>query len=105
MAASTVLGFTAIRRRDITAHRAWMVRAYALAVAADTQAFTQGIGEALIGTSQLSTVLSVSSRRTDDGTPRARPLRIPSRGPLRWSACSVGWQSSAKTTAQRPCAG
>ena len=28
MAAAIVLGFTAIRRRDITAHRAWMIRAY-----------------------------------------------------------------------------
>ena len=61
MAASIVLGVTAIRRRDIAAHRAWMIRAYALAVAAGTQAFTQGIGEALFGTSDLSTALSVSS--------------------------------------------
>ena len=61
MAASIVLGFTAIRRRDIAAHRAWMIRAYALAVAAGTQAFTQGIGEGLFGTSDLSTALSVSS--------------------------------------------
>ncbi|WP_404380490.1 DUF2306 domain-containing protein [Knoellia locipacati] len=61
MAASIVLGFTAIRRRDITAHRAWMVRAYALAVAAGTQVFTQGIGEGLFGVSELSTSLSVSS--------------------------------------------
>jgi hypothetical protein len=61
MAASIVLGFTAIRRRDITAHRAWMIRAYALAVAAGTQAFTQGIGEALFGTGDLSTALSVSA--------------------------------------------
>jgi uncharacterized membrane protein len=61
MAASIVLGFTAIRRRDIAAHRAWMIRAYALAVAAGTQAFTQGIGEALFGTSDLSTALSISS--------------------------------------------
>ena len=61
MAASIVLGFTAIRRRDIAAHRAWMIRAYALAVAAGTQAFTQGIGEATFGTSELSTALSVSS--------------------------------------------
>ena len=61
MAASIVLGFTAIRRRDIVAHRAWMIRAYALAVAAGTQAFTQGIGEGLFGTSQLSTAVSVSS--------------------------------------------
>jgi len=61
MAVSIVLGFTAIRRRDIIAHRAWMIRAYALAVAAGTQAFTQGIGEAVFGTSDLSTALSVSA--------------------------------------------
>ena len=61
IAASIVLGFTAIRRRDIAAHRAWMIRAYALAVAAGTQVFTQGIGEGLFGISDLSTGLSVSS--------------------------------------------
>jgi uncharacterized membrane protein len=61
MAASLVLGFTAIRRRDVAAHRAWMIRAYALAVGAGTQAFTQGIGEALFGTSDLSTALSLTS--------------------------------------------
>ena len=61
MVSSIVLGFTAIRRRDITAHRAWMIRAYALAVAAGTQPFTQGIGEAIFGTSDLSTALSVSA--------------------------------------------
>ena len=62
MAASIVLGFTAIRRRDIAAHRAWMIRAYALGLGAGTQVFTQGIGEALFGTSDLSTALSVSVR-------------------------------------------
>jgi len=61
MGASIVLGFTAIRGRDIAAHRAWMVRAYALGVGAGTQAFTQGIGEALFGTGDLSTGLSISS--------------------------------------------
>lgn len=60
-AASIVLGFTAIRRRDIAGHRAWMIRAYALAVAAGTQTITQGIGEGVFGTSDLSTALSVSS--------------------------------------------
>ena len=40
MAASIVLGFAAIRRRDIPAHRAWMIRAYALALGAGTQVFT-----------------------------------------------------------------
>jgi uncharacterized membrane protein len=61
IAVCIVVGVTAIRRRDITAHRAWMIRAYALAVAAGTQAFTQGIGEALFGTRELSTALSVSA--------------------------------------------
>jgi uncharacterized membrane protein len=61
IAASIVLGFTAIRRHDIAAHRTWMIRAYALAVGAGTQAFTQGIGEALFGTSALTTALSLSS--------------------------------------------
>jgi uncharacterized membrane protein len=50
MAACIVLGFTAIRRRDIQSHRAWMTRAYALALAAGTQVFTQGFGEAILGT-------------------------------------------------------
>jgi hypothetical protein len=61
MAALIVLGFTAIRRRDIPAHRAWMVRAYALAVGAGTQAFTQGVGEGLFGTGDLGTAISVAS--------------------------------------------
>lgn len=60
-AASIVLGLTAIRRRDVAGHRAWMIRAYALAVAAGTQVFTQGAGEALLGTSELSTAVSISS--------------------------------------------
>jgi uncharacterized membrane protein len=54
MAASLVLGFAAIRRRDITAHRAWMVRAYAIGLAAGTQAFTEGIGAAVFGAGELA---------------------------------------------------
>lgn len=61
IALSLILGFTAIRRRDIAQHRAWMIRAYALAVAAGTQTLTQGIGEGLFGTTELSTGLSVSA--------------------------------------------
>jgi len=61
MAAAIVLGFTAIRRRDITAHRAWMIRAYALGLGAGTQAFTEGIGEALFGTGDLSKAISLGS--------------------------------------------
>jgi hypothetical protein len=48
-----VLGFTAIRRRDIPARRAWMIRAYAIALAAGSQAFTEGIGGAIFGTGEL----------------------------------------------------
>jgi hypothetical protein len=61
MAASIVLGFAAIRRRDIPAHRAWMMRAYALGLGAGTQAFTEGIGEALFGTTDLSKAISLGS--------------------------------------------
>ena len=50
MGAAVILGLVAIRRRDITSHRAWMTRAYALALGAGTQAFTVGFGEALFGT-------------------------------------------------------
>jgi uncharacterized membrane protein len=52
LAACLVLGFTAIRRRDMPAHRAWMIRAYAIALAAGTQAFTEGIGGAIFGTGE-----------------------------------------------------
>jgi uncharacterized membrane protein len=43
MVASLGLGFASIRRRDITTHRAWMTRAYAIALAAGTQVFTEGV--------------------------------------------------------------
>ncbi len=61
MAACLVLGFAAIRRRDIAAHRAWMTRAYALGLGAGTQVFTEGIGEAIFGTSTLSADLCKAS--------------------------------------------
>jgi uncharacterized membrane protein len=53
MAASLLLGVTAIRRRDIAAHRAWMIRAYAIGLGAGTQAFTEGVGGALFGTGEV----------------------------------------------------
>jgi uncharacterized membrane protein len=58
MAACLVLGFTAIRHREIAAHRAWMIRAYALGLAAGTQAFTEGIGGAIFGTGVLAADLA-----------------------------------------------
>jgi uncharacterized membrane protein len=61
MAASIILGLTAIRQGDITRHRAWMTRAYALALGAGTQAFTLGIGHAAFGTSELNTDLMLGA--------------------------------------------
>jgi uncharacterized membrane protein YozB (DUF420 family) len=57
MALSIVLGFAAIRRRDIQRHRAWMIRAVAIGLGAGTQVFTLGFGEAIFGKSQLSVAL------------------------------------------------
>lgn len=61
MAASIILGFTAIRRGDVARHLAWMTRAYALALGAGTQVFTQGIGTAVFGTSELDTALMLGA--------------------------------------------
>jgi len=61
MAASLILGVAAIRRRDIDRHRAWMTRAYALALGAGTQAFTVGFGEALFGAGVVRTDLMMGA--------------------------------------------
>jgi hypothetical protein len=57
MAASIVLGFAAILRRDVARHRAWMMRAYALGLGAGTQVFTVGFGSLLFGDGPLATAL------------------------------------------------
>ena len=54
MAACLVLGVTTVRRGDLAGHRAWMIRAYAIGLAAGTQAFTEGIATAMVGTGELS---------------------------------------------------
>lgn len=61
MAASVILGFTAIRRGDVARHLAWMTRAYALALGAGTQVFTQGFGKAVFGTSELNIALMLGA--------------------------------------------
>lgn len=61
MAVCVVLGFVTIRRGDVTTHRAWMTRAYAIALAAGTQTFTLGIGPAVFGSSVLTTDLSLGA--------------------------------------------
>ena len=49
MIVSIVLGFAAIRRRDVTQHRAWMMRGYAIGLGAGTQALTLMVGEMIAG--------------------------------------------------------
>ncbi len=57
MAVSIVLGFAAIRRRDVARHRAWMIRAVAIGLGAGTQVFTLGFGEVILGETELSVAL------------------------------------------------
>ena len=57
MVVSIVLGFIAIRRRDVARHRDWMIRAYALGLGVATQVFTLGFGGAIFGSGDLSTAL------------------------------------------------
>src|SRR4051794_29911361 len=49
MVVSIVLGVTAIRQRDVTGHRAWMQRGYAIGLGAATQMLTLMVGELVIG--------------------------------------------------------
>ncbi len=49
MVASIVLGFAAIRRRDVSQHRAWMTRGYAIGLGAGTQVLTLAVGELIAG--------------------------------------------------------
>lgn len=92
MAASLVLGVTAIRRGDVGRHRAWMTRAYALALGAGTQTFTLGIGAAAFGTGVLTKDLSLGAgwvinlavteyviRRHAGRRPGRRPVRVPAK--------------------------
>src|SRR5262245_26931210 len=49
MVVSIVLGFTTIRRGDVIAHRAWMMRGYAIGLGAGTQMLTLMVGEMIAG--------------------------------------------------------
>lgn len=61
MAASVGLGFAAIRHGDVRRHRAWMIRAYALALGAGTQVLTGAVGPTLVGTSVLANDLTMGA--------------------------------------------
>lgn len=61
MAVCLVLGISTIRQGDVAAHRRWMIRAYAIALAAATQMFTLGLGEAIFGAGVVAHDLSLGS--------------------------------------------
>jgi uncharacterized membrane protein len=56
-----VLGFAAIRGGDVARHRAWMTRAYALALGAGTQVVTGAVRSAFLGTGVLANDLSMGT--------------------------------------------
>jgi hypothetical protein len=49
MIVSIILAYAAIRRKNVKQHRAWMMRAYAIGVAAGTQALVLMAGELIAG--------------------------------------------------------
>ena len=81
MAGCLVLGVRAARRRDIPAHRAWMIRAYAIGLAAGTQVFTEPIGGALFGTGDVRDDLAKGAGWVDQ--PRRRRVGHPASGRTR----------------------
>jgi uncharacterized membrane protein YozB (DUF420 family) len=80
-AACLVLGVTAVGRRDIAAHRAWMIRAYAIGLAAGSQAFTEGIGGAIFGTGVLAADLAEGAGRLINLAVAEWTIRRPARRP------------------------
>ena len=76
MAACLVLGVRAARARDLRAHRAWMIRAYAIGLAAGTQVLTEGVGTALFGTGEVRGDLAKGAGWVDQ--PRRRRVGHPS---------------------------
>lgn len=94
LAACLALGYAAIRRGDVARHRAWMLRAFAIALAAGTQVFTEGIGVAILGPGVLVADLAkgagwVVNIAVGEAVIR-RPLRRRPRRPHRAVAVGVG---------------
>ncbi len=61
LAAALILGYVAIRRGAVATHRAWMMRAYAIALAAGTQTFTLAVGPAVFGSGAVTKDLSLGA--------------------------------------------
>ncbi len=61
LASALILGVRAARHGDLATHRAWMIRAYVVALAAGSQAITEGIGGAIFGTAGIRGDLAKAS--------------------------------------------
>ena len=94
MVVSIVLGFAAIRRRDVRRHRAWMLRGYAIGLGAGTQVLTLMAGEVIAGPpSELSRALLMGAAwvinlAVAEWAIRRRPRRVHSEG-VRMAAAIV----------------
>lgn len=84
---SIVLGVAAVRRRDLVRHRAWMVRGYAIALGAGTQAVIFGLWALVVGTpGELATALLMAAGwvlnlAVAEWLVRGRPALLPLRTP------------------------
>lgn len=90
MVGAIVLGVRAARAHQIPIHRAWMIRAYAIGLAAGTQVFTEPLGGALFGTGDVRDDLAKGAAwalnlAIAEWAIRRQPGR-PSRGQLRQSS-------------------
>ena len=93
MMISLLLGVAAIRRRDVVAHRAWMTRAYAIALGAGTQAFTEGIGGPVFGHGPLALDASRGAAWAINLSVAEWAIRRPTTAPSRQRvAAAVGGQ-------------
>jgi uncharacterized membrane protein YozB (DUF420 family) len=98
MLTSLVLGLTAIRRGDVVRHRTWMIRAYAIAVAAGTQVFTESTATALLGTGVVRSDLAKGAGWVINLVVAEWAIR---RGALPVGARGPGRRTSARTRAPR----
>jgi uncharacterized membrane protein len=100
LAGSLALGVTAIRRRDIRRHQAWMTRAYALALVAGTQVFTLGFGKPVLGTGELATAVLLLSAWVINLTIAEYLIRRPRRPAVRSrTAAAPSHAAGLQTTA------
>jgi uncharacterized membrane protein len=89
-----VLGFRAIRRRDITRHRVWMIRTFAIALVGGTQVFTLWFGGAIFGTGDLAQALMIVGAWAINLAVAEWVLRRPARIASRRRAAALGRELS-----------